>query len=139
MRFLIESTESDNFKLYTAGYIKPNGSFIFMNEYHGEDIIYRDLNLPEFSDTHWSDDTCIRLYEEPNTNQYDKLEYILDEYLNEHGYSKIEIWSNNKPVFYGIYSLFEGACSDNHELEKIGNWSGYKLISIIKQLFNRGK
>lgn len=139
MRFLIESTESYNFKLYTAGYIKPDGKFIFMDEHHGEDPKYRDLKLPEFSDTHYSDDTCIRLYQEPNDIQYTKLEYIINKYLNEHGYTKIEVWNNNQHIFYEIYSLYEGACYDHHIKENVGNWTGYKLISKIKQLFNRGK
>lgn len=134
---LSEYLETKEFKPYTAGYVKEDGSLIILDEYHGEDESLRDFNYPEFSNTHPEEDTCIRLYKEPNQNQYKILEYIIDYYLDKESYCKIEIWNikTKNPDFYKIYSLFEGACKDYQWNENIGNWTGYKLIQIIKNQF----
>ena len=134
---LSEYIETKEFKPYTAGYVKEDGSLIILDEYHGEDESLRDFRYPEFSNTHPEEDTCIRLYKEPNQNQYKTLEYIIDYYLDNESYCKVEIWNikTNTPDFYKIYSLFEGACKDYQWNENIGNWTGYKLIQIIKNQF----
>ena len=128
-----ESYMSDYFEMGTAGYIKEDGTFIYMNEYHGEDEDLRELGLPEFSNTHCEEDTCVRIFKQPNEIQYKKLEEIIDAYLDTEEYCKVEI--NND--FYKVYSLREGACQDIYQNEIIGNWTGYDLIKIIKNYFNR--
>ena len=120
----------------SAGYIDEDGSIIYVDEYHGEDSPYRNLGLPEFSSTHL-DDVCIRVYKEPNSIQYDKLEYIIDRFLNRFGYCKIECSDSplGSSYFYKVYSLYEGAFEElnyHDEPEVVGNWTGYKLIQIIK-------
>ena len=112
---LLETYKSDKFKDETAGYIDTDGSFIYAEEYHGEeDNEYRNLGLPEFSSTHYEEDTCVRIYKEPNEIQYKKLEKIIDYFLNTYYYCKVEIWDkpNGNFSFYNVYSLFEGACKD---------------------------
>ena len=138
-KIINESTESSVFKLGTAGYVKEDGSYVFVDEYHGEDSKYRDLGLPEFSNTHAEDDTCIRIYKEPNELQYQILEEIIDKYLDFEGYCKIELWTHplGKYYFYKIYSLYEGSCSDTSFEEIEGNWTGYKLVQIIKNNIKR--
>lgn len=134
-----ETYESNEFKLGTAGYIKEDGTFIYVDEYHGEESSLRDSGLPEFSNTHSEDDTCVRIYKEPNEIQYDKLESIIDEYLNREMYCKVEIWENHsKYNYYEIFSLYEGACQDDSFKEKVGNWMGYDLVQKIKNYF-KGK
>ena len=131
---LKESTHADEFSLGTAGYILDDGSFIIVDEYHGEDSKYRNEGLPEFSNTHSEEDTCVRIYKEPNEKQYKQLEMIIDKYLDAEGYCKVELW--NSPLgdwyYYEIFSLYEGACGDGDWKERIGNWTGYKLVQIIK-------
>lgn len=139
MKHLKEYIESNSFEDYRAGYILEDGSYVFVDEYHGEDTPYRNLGLPEFSATH-IEDVCVRIYKEPNDNQYKKLEYIIDQYLSWYDYCKIECWNNTLEnyYFYKIYSLYEGACSDTTCGEEIiGNWSGYKLVRIIKNNINK--
>ena len=137
---LLEIYKSDKFKDQTAGYIDTDGSFIYTEEYHGEDNNeYKNLGLPEFSSTHWEEDTCVRIYKEPNEIQYKKLEEIIDYFLNTYYYCKVEIWDkpNKNYYFYNVYSLFEGACKDYTWNEKVGNWNGYKLVQIIKNNINK--
>lgn len=137
---LLETYKSDKFKDETAGYIDTDGSFIYTEEYHGEeDNEYKNLGLPEFSSTHYEEDTCVRIYKEPNEIQYKKLEEVIDYFLNTYYYCKVEIWDkpNKNFSFYNIYSLFEGACKDSTWNEKVGNWTGYKLIQIIKNNINK--
>lgn len=112
---IIETYKLDKFEDQTAGYIDVDGSFIFVEEYNGEeDNEYKDLSLPEFSFTHYEEDVCVRIYKEPNEIQYEKLEEIIDHFLNAFSYCKVEIWDkpNGKYSFYNVYSLFEGACKD---------------------------
>ena len=131
-----EIFNSKQFDIQTAGYIEEDGSIIYVDEYHGES---GDLNLkrglPQFSSTHFEDDTCIRVFKKPTENQYKTLEGIIDIYLDTVGYCKIEIWDNKRYIFYKIYSLYEGACSDDTFQEIIGNWTGYDLVKIIKNQF----
>lgn len=137
---LLETYKSDKFKDETAGYIDTDGSFIYAEDYHGEeDNEYKNLGLPEFSSTHYEEDTCVRIYKEPNEIQYKKLEEIIDYFLNTYYYCKVEIWDkpNKNYSFYNVYSLFEGACKDYTWNEKVGNWTGYKLIQIIKNNINK--
>ena len=137
---LLETYKSDKFKDETAGYIDTDGSFIYTEEYHGEeDNKYKNLGLPEFSSTHWDEDTCVRIYKEPNEIQYKKLEEIIDYFLDTYYYCKVEIWDkpNGNFSFYNVYSLFEGACKDYTWNEKVGNWTGYKLVQIIKNNINK--
>lgn len=130
---LNESILSNKFKTETAGYILDDGSFVFVDEYHGDDPEYKNKQYPEFSNTHPEDDTCIRIYKEPNENQYKQLEKIIDIYLDREGYCKIELWSSSEAYyFYKIFSLYENACADDTFEENIGNWNGYKLVQIIK-------
>lgn len=136
-----ESYVSKIFKIGTAGFIKEDGTFLYADEneesYHGgfeEEIL--DKNYPEFSNTHPEEDTCIRLFKEPNEIQYKKLEEVIDTYLDFEQYCKIEIWNKGKYDFYKVYSLVEDACEDNSWEEEIGNWTGYKLVQIIKNYFN---
>ena len=50
---LLEIYKSDKFKDQTAGYIDTDGSFIYTEEYHGEENNeYKNLGFPEFSSTH---------------------------------------------------------------------------------------
>lgn len=137
---LLETYKSDKFKDETAGYIDTDGSFIYAEDYHGEeDNEYKNLGLPEFSSTHWDEDTCVRIYKEPNEIQYKKLEEIIDYFLDTFYYCKVEIWDkpNQNYSFYNVYSLFEGACKDSTWNEKVGNWTGYKLVQIIKNNIHR--
>ena len=137
---IIETYKLDKFEDQTAGYIDVDGSFIFVEEYNGEeDNEYKDLSLPEFSFTHYEEDVCVRIYKEPNEIQYEKLEEIIDHFLNAFSYCKVEIWDkpNGKYSFYNVYSLFEGACKDYTWNEKVGNWTGYKLVQIIKNNINK--
>lgn len=130
---LNESIASNKFKTETAGYILDDGSFVFVDEYHGDDPKYKNKQYPEFSNTHPEDDTCIRIYKEPNEEQYKQLENIIDIYLDREGYCKVELWSSSAAYyFYKIYSLYENACADDTFEENIGNWNGYKLVQIIK-------
>lgn len=130
---LNESIISNKFKTETAGYILDDGSFVFVDEYHGDDPEYKNKQYPEFSNTHPEDDTCIRIYKEPNEAQYKQLEKIIDIYLDREGYCKIELWSSSEAYyFYKIFSLYENACADDTFEENIGNWNGYKLVQIIK-------
>lgn len=137
---LLETYKSNKFKDETAGYIDTDGSFIYTEEYHGEeDNEYKNLGLPEFSSTHYEEDTCVRIYKEPNEIQYKKLEEIIDYFLNTYSYCKVEIWDkpNGNFSFYNVYSLFEGACKDYTWNEQVGNWTGYKLVKIIKNNIHR--
>ena len=114
-QILGETYISNKFIDNTAGYIDEDGSFIYADEYHGEsDNEYKDLGLPEFSSTHPEEDTCVRIYKEPNNIQYKKLEEIIDYYLNTYYYCKIEMGDHplGNYYFYEVYSLFEGACED---------------------------
>ena len=136
MKLLKEYTIANDFNDndLSAGYIDEDGSIIYVDEYHVEDSEYRDLGLPEFSSTHL-DDVCIRIYKEPNKIQYNKLEYIIDRFLNNFDYCKIEcsIHPLAQPYFYKIFSLYEGACEEADVIDEvIGNWDGYKLTQIIK-------
>lgn len=136
-----EGLQVNQFRLGTAGYILENGSFYEVDEYHGEDSEYRNEGLPEYSNTHPEEDTCVRIYKEPNDEQYQKLEEIIDKYLDYEGYCKVELW--NSPLgnyyFYKVYSLYEGACQDDTFAfdEVVGNWTGYKLVQIIKNNIKR--
>lgn len=133
---LQEYIETNEFQLGTAGYIKEDGSLIILDEYHGEDKGLQKMEYPEFSNTHAEEDTCVRIFNEPNEIQYKKLEEIIDKYLDIEDYCKVEIWKNNKPDFYKVFSLREGACQDYHWGENIGNWTGYKLVRMIKNYFH---
>lgn len=135
-KLLNEYIESDKFELGKAGYIKEDGTFIFMEEYHGEDDSLYQFKYPEFSNTHPEEDTCVRIFNEPNEIQYKKLEEIIDLYLDNEEYCKIEIWNKGKYNFYKVFSLREGACEDYQWDEKVDNWTGYKLINIIKNYFH---
>ena len=119
---LNEYIETKEFELYKAGYIKEDGSFIILDEYHGEDKELQKLQLPEFSNTHPEEDTCIRIYKKPNKIQLDKIEEIIDLYLDREEYCKIEIFkSDNSFGFYKIFSLYEGACELDSNEEIVGN------------------
>lgn len=133
---LQEYIETNEFQLGTAGYVKEDGSLIILDEYHGEDEGLEKMGYPEFSNTHAEEDTCVRIFNEPNEIQYKKLEEIIDKYLDIEDYCKVEIWKNNKPDFYKVFSLREGACQDYHWDENIGNWTGYKLVRMIKNYFH---
>lgn len=137
-----ESYISKIFKIGTAGFIKDDGTFLYADEneesYHGgfdEETV--NAGYPEFSNTHPEEDTCVRLFKEPNEIQYKKLEEVIDTYLDFEQYCKIEIWNNGKYDFYKVFSLVEGACEDSSWEEQKGNWTGYKLIQIIKSYFNK--
>jgi len=125
-----ESTQTNEFEPYTAGYILDDGSLLVMDEYHGEEEVRE--KYPEYSNTHPEEDTCVRIFERPNDAQYKKLEEIIDYYLDNDEYCKVEI----RKDFYNVYSLREGACEDPYWDEKIGNWTGYKLVQTIKNYFN---
>lgn len=136
----LKESISNSVKPYTCGYIKEDGSIIYCQEYHGEDKNLTSLGYPEFSETHPEEDTCIRLFNEPNDKQYEVLENIIDDYLDREDYCKLEIWNNpekNKNyTFYKIYSIYEGACDDSSSFEElVGNWTGYDLIRVIKNNF----
>lgn len=135
-KLLNEYIESDKFELGKAGYIKEDGTFIFMEEYHGEEDSLYQFKYPEFSNTHPEEDTCVRIFNEPNEIQYKKLEEIIDLYLDNEEYCKIEIWNKGKYNFYKVFSLREGACEDYQWDENVGNWTGYKLVNIIKNYFH---
>lgn len=136
-KLLKEYIETNEFKLGTAGFITEDGTFLYANEtedfYHGgfeKDILAK--KYPEFSNTHPEEDTCIRIWKEPTKEQYERLEEIIDRYLDIEEYCKVEI--NND--FYKVFSLRKNACQYDYEDEIIGNWTGYKLIRIIKNYFN---
>lgn len=135
-----ESQQVNEIKSYTCGYVLEDGSLIEMDEYHGEDASLRDEGYPEYSNTHPEEDTCIRIYKEPNSKQYETLEKIIDKYFNWESYCKLEIWTSRKYYdFYKVYSLYDGACQDSEWDEKVGNWTGYDLIKVIKQYFINSK
>ena len=132
---LIINTEP--FELGTAGYIDEKGKIIYVNEYHGENKELTKNEWVEFSNTHPEDDTCIRVYKKPTDIQYKVIEQIIDLYLDNEGYCKVELWTSNKKIiYYQVFSLYENACGDFSWDEKIGNWTGYKLVQIIKNKFN---
>jgi len=127
----------ENFKLNTAGYIDESGNIIYVKEYHGEDKNLQKNKWVEFSNTHPEEDTCIRIYNKPTDNQYSTMQAIIDKYLDNEGYCKIELWSDKTDIiYYQVFSLWEGACSDFDWNENIGNWTGYKLVNIVKNKFN---
>ena len=133
---LTEATEVPSVSLYTCGYITPEGKILELDEYHGEEKSLRDLKYVEYSNTHWEEDTCVRIYQEPTQAQYAKLEDVIDLYLNDVGYCKVEIWKDfRKYTYYKAFSLYDGACGDPHTDEIVGNWTGYKLTRIIKEYF----
>lgn len=135
----MEKLNIKDFKLYTAGYVLPDGDIIMMDEYHGEDQSMRDKHYAEFSNTHPEEDTCVRIYEPLTKAQKDSLEIIIDKYLDNESYCKVEIWKNRSTyTFYKIYSLYDGAC-DYEADEIVGNWTGYKLIQIIDNYFKNNK
>lgn len=138
-KHLDEAITTDKFELGTCGYIKEDGSFIILDEYHGEDESLWGFRYPEFSNTHAEEDTCIRLYKEPNDIQYSKLEEIIDIYLDKEDYCKVEIWNTktHQPEFYKIFSLRENACEYSAAEEQVGNWTGYKLVRMIKNYYNK--
>lgn len=126
----------DDVELYTCGYIKEDGTVIELDEYHGEEDSLRNCKYVEYSNTHPEEDTCIRIFKKPTEEQYKAIERIIDMYLDSDEYCKLEVWEGNKYVFYKVYSLYEGACQDPTWDEQIGNWSGYKLVNIMKNYFN---
>lgn len=131
----------DDIELYTAGYVLKSGDIFVLDEYHGEDSKYKNKLLPEFSSTHFEEDTCVRIYEEPNSNQYNSLEKIIDFYLDEAGYCKVEIQKSYASTFsfYKIFELYDDACKYPDDNAKVvGNWTGYKIIQIIKNTFSGG-
>lgn len=127
---------NEPFKLGTAGYIDNSGKIIYLKEYHGEDQTLRDKGMVEFSNTHPEEDTCIRIFNKPTDEQYNVIQKIIDVYLDNEGYCKIEVWKNRTYIYYQVFSLYENACADFSWDEKIGNWTGYKLVQIIKNKFN---
>lgn len=132
-----EALEVSDINPYTCGYIKDDGTLLQLDEYHGEEPELRDLGYVEYSDTH-IEDVCVRIYKEPTKEQYKQLEKIIDLYLDQHSYCKIEIWKDGcKYNYYKVFSLYEGACDDLSIDEKVGDWTGYKLIQIIKNYFNK--
>ena len=133
---LKDSSSSNLFKLYTAGYILEDGSYIYLNEYHGEDSSLRGKKLLEFSSTHWSEDVCVRIYKQPNEKQYESLENVFDSYLNEFNYCKIECEGKAERL-YKAYCLYEDAIEDNGYTEQIvGNWTGWDLIKVVKRYYS---
>ena len=128
---------NEPFKLGTAGYITDNGEILYVKEYHGEDTNMQKKHYVEFSNTHPEDDTCIRIFKKPTDAQYSIMTKIIDKYLDAEGYCKIELWSDKKDIiYYQIFSLWDNACSDYGWEENVGNWTGYKLVQIIKNRFN---
>lgn len=140
MKLLTEYTTSKDFNKneMLAGYILGNGSFVYVDEYHNEeDNPYKHLGLPEFSSTHL-DDICVRIYKEPNTIQYKQLEKIIDSYLDNYYYCKIELYNNlYSPYFYKAYAIVDDNYNPFKEDEIIGNWTGYNLVQIIKNNINK--
>lgn len=132
-----KETTINNFEIYTCGYVLSDGHILTLNEYHGEESSLSDKGYPEFSNTHPEEDTCIRIYDEPNEAQYDTIEKIIDTYLDSVGYCKIEIWKKHdyRYYFYKVFSLYDDACRDIGWKENVGNWTGYKLVNIIKNFF----
>jgi hypothetical protein len=133
---LKEAKEVCEINTYTAGYITEEGKLIELDEYHGEDSSLRGLGCIEFSNTHPQEDTCVRIYKKPTAEQYKELEKIIDFYLDQEHYCKLEIFENHHMKFYKCYSLFEGACQYTSIEEEVGNWTGYKLIRIIKNFYS---
>ncbi len=137
-KLLNEYIETNEFKNGNDEYIKEAGSYINVDEYHGEAEELHNKHYPEFYNTHPEEDNCIRLEldYEPNEIQYKKLEEIIDIYLDREEYCKVEIWDGN-PCFYEVFSLVEDACDDITWDEKVGNWTGYKLVTMIKNFYSR--
>ncbi len=134
---LWEAVEVNTIAKQTCGYIKPDGSLIELDEYHGEDETLRDLKYIEYSNTHFEEDTCVRIYKEPTEAQYKRLQEIIDLYLDWEGYCKIEIWlSSYKYRFYKVFSIIEGACPGYEEVFN-ETWTGEKLCRIIRNQFSR--
>ena len=126
---------SDEFELYTAGYILENGSYITLDEYHAEEPEFRNKKLIEFSSTHFCDDVAIRIYKQPTEAQYNSLEKVIDYFLDEYFYCKLEC-EGNGPILYKAYCLYENAVDDDDYTEQvIGNWTGWDLIKIIKKYY----
>lgn len=140
MKLLTEYTTSKDFNKneMLAGYILGDGSFVYVDEYHNEeDNPYKHLGLPEFSSIHL-DDICVRIYKEPNTIQYKQLEKIIDNYLDDYYYCKIELYNNlYSPYFYKAYAIVDDNYNPFKEDEIIGNWTGYNLVQIIKNNINK--
>ena len=130
---------SDEFKLYTAGYILENGSYITLDEYHAEEPEFRNKKLIEFSSTHYCDDVAVRIYKQPTEAQYNSLEKVIDSFLDEYFYCKLEC-EGNGPILYKAYCLYENAVDDDGYTEQvIGNWTGWDLIKIIKKYYQNNE
>lgn len=138
-KIINEALQVSHVNSQTCGYVKEDGTLLQLDDYHGEEPELGDLGYIEYSNTHCEEDTCVRIYKEPTDEQYKQLEEIIDYYLKYESYCKIEIFKNNKMVFYKCYSLFDNACTwiSDTLTELIGNWTGYKLIQIIKNYFNQ--
>lgn len=133
-----EAIEVSSINPYTCGYIKEDGTLLQLDAYHGEEQELRNKKYVEYSNTHPEEDTCVRIYKEPTAKQYEQLEKIIDFYLDNESYCKIEIWADYKKyTYYKAFSLYEGACGYSRAEEVVGNWTGYKLIQIIKNQFNK--
>ena len=131
-----EAIEVSSINPYTCGYIKEDGTLLQLDAYHGEEQELRNKKYVEYSNTHPEEDTCVRIYKEPTAKQYEQLEKIIDFYLDNESYCKIEIWTDYKKyTYYKAFSLYEGACGYSQAEEVVGNWTGYKLIQIIKNQF----
>lgn len=128
---------SNIFELDTAGFINNEGEFVVVDDGHYSERDLLKNKWPEFSNTHSEEDTCIRIYKEPNSIQYEKLEEIINKYLEQEGYCKVEIYKKDSQIFsfYKCFSLYENACAYPMIEEIVGNWTGYKLIKIIKNHF----
>ena len=135
-----EAKQQSVFESGTAGYILPDGDLVVLDsdleEYHNSVEEYGDKGYVEFSNTHPEEDTCIRVFKKPTPAQYQRIEEIANKYLDAESYCKLEVWDGSKYLFYKIYSLFEGACDDTSFEEIVGNWTGYKLVNILKNYFN---
>ena len=138
---LSEAKLVNNVAKMTCGYITDDGKLLELDEYHGEDKSINNLNYIEFSNTHPEDDTCVRIYKEPTDKQYIELEKIIDKYLEWENYCKVEILENKHSYnYYNVFSLFDDACSNKaDDKEIVGNWTGYKLVKIIKDYFNENR
>ena len=131
-----EAIEVSSINPYTCGYIKEDGTLLQLDAYHGEEQELRNKKYVEYSNTHPEEDTCVRIFKEPTAKQYEQLEKIIDFYLDNESYCKIEIWTDYKKyTYYKAFSLYEGACGYSQAEEVVGNWTGYKLIQIIKNQF----
>lgn len=136
---LEEAYDTENIpEFQTCGYIMEDGTYHVLDEYRGEDKELQDLGLPEFSSTHLEEDCCIRIYKKPNNEQIEAIKRVVDNYFNNVGYCKLEIFENNTSIFYKAFCKDE-TCVDNLNYMDdvvVGPFNSNTIINEINKIYS---